>query len=43
MKISEIIELLELIKEVNDIYKITIIMVSHSKNAISICDKIIEF
>ena len=36
-------KVLELIKEVNDIYKITIIMVSHSKNAISICDKIIEF
>ena len=35
-------KVLELIKEVNDIYKITIIMVSHSKNAISICDKIIE-
>lgn len=36
-------KVLELIKEVNDIYKITVIMVSHSRNAISICDKIIEF
>jgi ABC-type multidrug transport system fused ATPase/permease subunit len=29
---------LNLIKELNEIYKITIILVSHSNNAISICD-----
>jgi ABC-type multidrug transport system fused ATPase/permease subunit len=33
---------LNLIKELNEIYKITIILVSHSNNAISICDKIIK-
>jgi len=35
-------KVLELIKELNDIYKITIIMVSHSNNALSICDKIVK-
>jgi|688.fasta_scaffold02392_4 ABC-type multidrug transport system fused ATPase/permease subunit len=33
---------LNLIKELNDIYKITIILVSHSNSAISICDNIIK-
>ena len=32
------IKVLNLIKELNEIYKITIILVSHSNNAISICD-----
>ena len=35
-------KVLELIKELNDIYKITILMVSHSSNALSICDKIVN-
>ena len=34
------INVLELIKELNEIYKITIIMVSHSSNALKICNKI---
>ena len=33
---------LNLIKELNNIYKITIILVSHSNYAISICDNIIK-
>jgi ABC-type multidrug transport system fused ATPase/permease subunit len=32
------IKVLNLIKELNEIYKITVILVSHSNNAISICD-----
>jgi len=33
---------LKLIKELNSIYKITVILVSHSRNAISICDNLIR-
>ena len=36
------LKVLELIKELNKFYKITIIMVSHSSNAISICDNVIK-